>query len=316
MTRFTVKRLGDEPIVQSGLAQAIGAKINGPSAIRVPDWIEAPLGRYYLKLADRQGDRIRLAYSLEIPVPTHVHEPGLLRLEASGIPTQFSEFNLPERFRNSVVSGGLRPHNDSPVVHVDRARQPIVIHCRCLERDCTQIIQCAVSKNGFDFLDPQPNGADYYARVFEWQGVGYASELAAWLYRLRDSGLSFPGRTRLGDPSTRHVAFFPYEDLPFQILSRFGDAPERLLISRIFATVDWRDWSLSDPLEFLRAEMPREGAGKPILPSRACPADGLVSQLRDPFVLIEDYCLWLFYACASESSLGLARLHIMRMAKT
>lgn len=199
MTRFTVKRLGVQPIVHPGLAQAIGAKINGPSAIRAP---------------------------------------GALRLEASGIPAQFSGLNLPERFRNSITSGDLRPHDGSLEVHVDRARQRVVIHCRGLERDCAQITRRAVSKNGLGFIYQQPTGAGFYARVFERQGVGYVAVLVAWLYRSRDSGLSFPGRTGLGDPSARHVAFFPYEDLLFQILSRFGNAPERLLISRVFAAVD------------------------------------------------------------------------------
>ena len=309
MTRFKAMRLGNSPIIHPGLAQTIGTNINGPSAIRVPDWIEAPLGRYYLYFADHRGDHIRLAHANQITGPWQVHEPGTLRLEGSGFPTQLSELDPPRRFQESVATGDLRPHIASPDVHVDQVRQQIVMHFHGLERDCTQTTRRTVSKDGLDFRDPLPTGADFYARVFEWHGVTYAVALEGWLYRSLDSGLSFPDRARLGDPSTRHVAAFPFEDELFLVFSRIGDAPERLLISRILTTGNWRDWCLSDPLELLRAEMPWEGAGEPVLPSRMGPADKRVNQLRDPFIFCEGGRLWLFYACAGESGLALAQLH-------
>ena len=37
--------------------------IQGPSLIEVPDWVEDPLGRYYLYFADHKGLYIRLAYA-------------------------------------------------------------------------------------------------------------------------------------------------------------------------------------------------------------------------------------------------------------
>lgn len=309
MVRFAAKRLVNKPIIHPGLARTIGTNINGPSAIRVPDWIKAPLGRYYLYFADHRGDHIRLAHADEITGPWHVHEPGALHLEDSGFPTRSSELEPPARFRRSVASGDLRPHIASPDVHVDHVRRLIVMHYHGLERDCSQTSRRTVSGNGLDFRDPQPTGADFYARVFEWRGVAYAAALEGWLYRSPDSGLSFPERTRLGDPSTRHVAIFSFEGELFLVFSRIGDAPERLLVSRIFATANWRDWRLSDPLDLLRAETSWEGAGEPVSPSRVGPADGRVNQLRDPFVFSEDNRLWLFYACAGESGLALAQLH-------
>lgn len=309
MTRFTAKRLGTKPIIHPGLAQTIGTNINGPSAIRVPDWLKAPLGRYYLYFADHRGDHIRLAHSDRIAGPWQVHEPGALRLEDSGFPTRSSELDPPERLRESVATGDLRPHIASPDVHVDQARRQIVMHYHGLEIDCTQTTRRAVSGNGLEFRDPQPTGADFYARVFEWQGVTYAATLAGWLYRSPDSGQTFTGRTRLGDPATRHVAVFPFGDQLFLVFSRIGDAPERLLISRVLTTGSWRSWRLSDPRELLRAETPWEGAGQPVSPSHTGPADEPVNQLRDPHVLSEGNHLWLFYACAGESGLALAQLN-------
>ena len=41
-------RLMDEPIIYPDMDDRMGSNINGPSLIRVPAWIENPLGRYYL----------------------------------------------------------------------------------------------------------------------------------------------------------------------------------------------------------------------------------------------------------------------------
>ena len=64
-TDFRAERLHRHPIVHGGLAGLegeIGANINGPSLIRVPHWIESPLGRYYLYFAHHGGHYIRMAY--------------------------------------------------------------------------------------------------------------------------------------------------------------------------------------------------------------------------------------------------------------
>ena len=39
----------------------MGDNINGPSLIRVPNWVEGRLSRYYLYFADHKGAYIRLA---------------------------------------------------------------------------------------------------------------------------------------------------------------------------------------------------------------------------------------------------------------
>ena len=60
--KIKITRFVDEPIIPPFLEQEIGSNINGPSLIRVPDWIEDSLGKYYLYFADHKGDRIKLAY--------------------------------------------------------------------------------------------------------------------------------------------------------------------------------------------------------------------------------------------------------------
>ena len=56
-------RFPTNPIITPALDESIGANINGPSLLRVPDWLPSPLGRYYLYFSHHQGASIRLAYA-------------------------------------------------------------------------------------------------------------------------------------------------------------------------------------------------------------------------------------------------------------
>ena len=58
-----VTRLANGPIIGPHLHPSIGVNIQGPSLIRVPDWIDNRLGAYYLYFADHKGSYIRLAYA-------------------------------------------------------------------------------------------------------------------------------------------------------------------------------------------------------------------------------------------------------------
>ena len=58
---WRAERLASNPLITPQTDASIGANINGPSLIRVPDWVAHPLGRYYLYFADHNGKYIRLA---------------------------------------------------------------------------------------------------------------------------------------------------------------------------------------------------------------------------------------------------------------
>ena len=79
--RVRATRLLDRPIVTPALDPSIGRNIQGPSIIRVPDWVGQRLGRYYLYFADHKGSFIRLAYADVVTGPWRIHRPGALRLE-------------------------------------------------------------------------------------------------------------------------------------------------------------------------------------------------------------------------------------------
>ena len=58
---ITVERLGSGPIITPEMDSRMGGNIQGPSLIKVPDWVENPLGKYYLYFADHRGTYIRMA---------------------------------------------------------------------------------------------------------------------------------------------------------------------------------------------------------------------------------------------------------------
>ena len=75
------------------------SNINGPSLVRVPEWVENPLGKYYLYFAHHRGAYIRLAYADAIEGPYTIHRPGVLHRD------------------NTVFREG--DHIASPDVHID-----------------------------------------------------------------------------------------------------------------------------------------------------------------------------------------------------
>ena len=59
-----VERFAENPIIRPAMLPGKdGQNINGPSLVRVPDWVEKPLGKYYLYFAHHDGRYIRLAYA-------------------------------------------------------------------------------------------------------------------------------------------------------------------------------------------------------------------------------------------------------------
>ena len=54
-----VQRFPQNPILTPASSPTIGENINGPSLIRVPAWVDRPLGRYYLYFSHHAGTFIR-----------------------------------------------------------------------------------------------------------------------------------------------------------------------------------------------------------------------------------------------------------------
>lgn len=298
-----VRRLEANPIVRPEMLPGRdGSNINGPSLIRVPDWVDSALGRYYLYFAHHAGTYIRLAYADRLEGPWGIYEPGALRLEEVPAATD---------------------HVASPDVHVDDERREIRMYFHAPARDVgDQVTFVGRSRHGIAFAPSDEFHGGFYFRVFRWRERWYALAKGGDLYRSED-GLSgfergpnpFPNGGDDRDPdhnapgSIRHVAVDLEGDSLRVYFTRIGDAPERILRTRIELSDDWATWRpATPPEEVLRPELESEGAKLDARPSRSGAASGPENALRDPCVFAEGGRRYVLYSIAGESGIGIAEL--------
>lgn len=280
------ERLGAGPIITPKIDGTIGPNINGPSLIRVPEWIAHPLGRYYLYFAAHRGTFIRLAYGDTLSGPWQVYGPGALHLADS----TFTD------------------HIASPDVHVDQGAREIVMYYHGMCEDGTQATRFAVSRDGLNFHPAPEIIAPSYLRVFDWNGWRYAVAMPGILYRSRTGRTPFERGPAILSPDTRHVALWVEDDRLYVVFSRAGDCPERLLLITVKLGRDWHTWRASEPRVLLEPHTDDEGGCLPLRPSKRGEASGPCRELRDPAIYAEDGVRYLLYSVAGESGIAIARL--------
>ena len=287
---YRAVRFPENPLLHAGMDPRIGTNLNGPSLIRVPDWVAAPLGRYYLYFAHHQGTFIRMAYADEVRGPWTVYGPGVLSLEQTA----------------------CRHHIASPDVHVLEERRRIVLYFHGVTPD-GQLSFRASSADGLRFTaDPAALGPSYF-RVFRHDGAWFA---IARVPEPDGGGVvlrSPDGRGRFARgpavlPRMRHAAVLKEGATLRLCYSRVGDCPERIVASDMCLEGDWRRWHASAAVELLRPELAYEGGGRPLRPSQSGAVHEPVNELRDPALYREEGRTWLLYSGAGESSICGAEL--------
>lgn len=320
-----VTRIGDGPIIHPGLDGSIGENIQGPSLIKVPDWIENPLGRYYLYFADHKGSYIRLAYSDDLAGPWQIHVPGSLQLADSFFltePPPITQQQKQQVAQHFAEAGIVVPHDPalevtaphiaSPDLHVDDDNRRLVMYYHGLESLGHQVTRVATSTDGIHFVaQPQILGKTYF-RGFTWQGQYYGLAMPGQLYRSDTAFGPFAEGPLLFNPNMRHCAVLIRDDWLWVFWTQVGDTPEHIKLSRIDLSKPWEQWQVMDTHEILRPQLPYEGAEAPLEPSVRSTAYGQVNQLRDPAIFVEDDRVFLLYAVAGESGIGLAEVEIRR----
>lgn len=288
-------RFEANPLVTPDSDDRIGTNVNGPSIIKVPDWIEDPLGRYYMYFAHHQGSYLRLAYADDLRGPWTVHTPGTLHIEET-------------RFDGHIAS---------PDVHVDHESERIRLYfhgcCGPFEHpadEFAQVTDVAISTDGMDFEVRGETLGNSYFRVLEHQGSYYALANDGHLYRGEDPLAPFEREQELF-PRNRHFAVRLLESDTLQVfLTRRGDRPERLQVTVVDLDPPARQWRADPhpPETVLWPERGYEGGDRPVSTGRNGSADEPMRALRDPAIFEEGERTYLFYAVAGERGIAGAEI--------
>ena len=184
-----VRLNGGEPIIDQDLFADAGVadegeNINGPSLIRVPDWIPRrdradPSAVYYLYFGDHVGDYIRMAWASSLVGPWTLYQSGSrVSVGDRGV--------LDNGGRDIDLGRGVvieENHLASPDVHVDDENQRIIMYFHSGssttfngQDSLGQVSWVSTSSDGLEFrnnIEPVALGASYF-RVFETGGDLYA----------------------------------------------------------------------------------------------------------------------------------------------
>jgi len=281
-----IVRFPENPIIRPHMDGRMGRNINGPSLIRVPDWLENPFGRYYLYFAAHKGTYIRLAYADRLKGPWQMYELGVLELA------------------DSFFVG----HIASPDVHVDDERREIRMYYHGQTPADGQQTRIALSADGLAFAAcPEILGTSYF-RVFRWDGWWYALVMPGKFMRSRDGLTGFElGPVRFTE-DMRHSALTLDGNVLGVFYSNVGDCPESILHCTVELTADWWAWEESESVMVLAPETEYEGADLPFAPSVRGWAPERVRQVRDPAIYREAGRTYLLYSVAGEHGIAIAEV--------
>jgi hypothetical protein len=292
-----VRRLPQNPILYPDMDERMGRNLNGPSLIRVPDWLGDALGSYYLYFAHHQGQYIRLAVADRLEGPYGTYVPGTLALEQTP----------------------CRGHIASPDVHVDDERRRLIMyyHGPPDPRKATadggplpggQCSFVATSRDGIHFESRPDVLGNPYMRAWRWGGLVYALGMPGVLYRSGDGLGGFERGPTLFTADMRHAAVQLDGDRLHVFYSNAHDCPEHILVSTIELTPDWMSWTASEPVSLLKSETTYEGVELPMVPSERGWAPEPVRQTRDPGIYCEGGRTYLLYSVAGEHGIGMAEI--------
>ena len=318
------RRFATNPLITVSSSATLGGNVNGPTVIRVPSWVQNPMGKYYMYFANHMGDFVRFAYADAVTGPWTIHDPGVLHVKDTAF---FRPQPDPPETRADFYT-----HVASPEVLVDQARRRVILWMHgwwtsgerwpaslpearawARERGYGQYTQVAESSDGVHFTVRPTIIRTSYLRVFEHGGAFYGVSRLGAISRASDPMASFELGPSLFRGTTyanrvRHVALVLRGERLFVFFTGIGDAPERVLMSSVSLTGEWRTWQASNPVEVLAPEAAYECTGLPNAPSEAGDIDGPARQLRDPFVFEDEGRAFLFYSTCGEQGIAAAEI--------
>ncbi|MGN7889887.1 hypothetical protein ACN9ML_01500 [Dyadobacter endophyticus] len=309
--QIRLQRFEQNPIIGPELLSGNhGRNINGPSLIKVPDWVTGRLGKYYLYFADHNGTYIRLAFADELKGPWKVYEPGTLKMDDCACKGEADELKAGR-------------HIASPDLHIDPVNKQLVMYFHCPlfvsgdkadKRNYKQLTLRATSADGIHFKPETTQLGESYFRVFEWKGQHYAISRLGILWRSPDGIQAFERGPnpfdKIQQPAStlRHAAVKLTGDTLWVFHSRIGDSPERIYLSKIHLNGDWNNWKPTEPQVVAIPETKYEGSDLPLTVSKEGAAHERLRELRDPAFFEENGKWYLLYSVAAESGIAIGEL--------
>jgi len=313
-------RFKENPLITLASSPSIGDNANGPTIIRVPSWVQRPLGHYYMYFAHHKGRFIRLAYADSIRGPWKVYEPGVMKVENTA-------FYRPQPDPPDSPPGAYT-HVASPEVYIDEARHRIILWFHGMwteglrwperradagawlrQHNYAQYTQAAESSDGLHFETRPAISRQSYLRIFEHRGEFFAIARLGQLLHAKDPLQEFelgdsPFRGTRYAGRVRHVALLPEGDQLHIFFTVIGDAPETVLHTTMALSGDWHAWTIGDVSEVLRPEASYECLNLPNEPSEVGEIDHPARQLRDPAIFQEAGKTYLFYTFCGEQGVA------------
>jgi hypothetical protein len=313
-------RFAENPLITLSTSPSIGDNANGPTIIRVPRWVQRPLGRYYMYFAHHSGQFIRLAYADSVRGPWKVHEPGVLHVKDTA-------FFRPQP--DPVDSPpGVYTHIASPEIYIDEARQRVILWTHGMwtegqrwperrqdagawvkQRGYAQFTQAAESSDGLTFQVKPAITRQSYLRVIPFDGRFYGMARLGQLLRAPGPLEVFelggsPFRDTPYANRVRHVTLLEDKGLLHTVFSAIGDAPESILHTTLQMKGDWETWRVGPVTKVLVPETTYECPELPLEKSEVGEIDRPARQLRDPALFRDDGKLYLFYTFCGEQGIA------------
>lgn len=317
-----LKAINRQLVSFSGCLSGLPNNLNGPSPIKVPDWIGDPLGKYYLYFASHKGSKIELAYSDSILGPWRYHPNGVLTLEESTFPRQLirTKTEYVSRFKKRKLELGSKftqegfekshtAHIASPDVHLDKANRTVKMYFHGIQENMSQSTRLAVSKDGLAFDVVTEDLGPPYMRVFDVNSRKFAiASRGVVLTQESNSGV-FTQIGDLGKPRLRHCDVYLTDSRLYVFWSQVGDSPEHILVSEFDSRKGAPFSHEIATYSLLKPEFAWEGANLPNIESRWGAAWSRVNQIRDPGVLVDGNKTHMFYSICGEA--GFARCELV-----
>jgi hypothetical protein len=321
---LTATRFKENPLITVNTSPSLGDNVNGPSIIRVPDWVQRPLGRYYMYFAHHKGQYIRMAYADSLHGPWKIYEPGVLKVSDTAL---FRPQPDPD-----PTPPGVYTHVASPEIYVDQNAKRIIMWFHGLWTEgkqwpaplpearawlrtngYAQYTQSAVSTDGIHFESQPAITKEPYLRVFQHDGEFYGIARLGHMLRAKDPLSSFetgpdPFRDGPYSGNVRHVALLTRGNQLDVFLSVIGTAPESILHTTIALDGDWSKWKASGYDTVLAPQAAYECPDLPVARSEVGEIYGPAKQLRDPALFVENGKVFLFYTVCGEQGIAGAEI--------